>query len=351
MRLFGYGAPLLLSVGCAAPALQDAASDATYRLHSTTALLEEGTDHRTLVRGEYKGLEAGYIQRDEGAGQAWGVKIPAGKILSQRKDVDADVLLYGFDEEHEVVLAVRPEPTTEVVQRAFDFEEDGYAVFGHWRNHADFETAGNYGAGVGLALEGGEVDPEAYAWMGSEELGGLFVGIGMYTQDNRLVVGHPNTGGPAWRYVGMFREENELHEFLFSTQGKYLRWRDAYSVLNGRKASDSLHPDGFLNYQNPPILLRGEGVTGGIVHRGFDENDSVRGVIGFSDGSLMVGGTYTDTDVHMEGNEFWGLQAGHWFPEGDGGTRNGVVVESRYNPDSGEWELLGTLELKIPGKD
>jgi hypothetical protein len=321
----------------ALPGTFSQAAEAILRIHHAGEV-DAKFSSRNLAVGEYGEWGAGYERLDDGLAHAFGARAPLASL-----GVDATVYALDFEDQEtderdsEFIGRVKPldEHEWDIVARGFARPvADGFAIATNYRRASDLEARANTGGGVAFARTGNDRNIGAYAWARIHALAGTFIGAGTYMQDDRVVVGFPNTDGFSVRFFRIDAADGfEQNELLFSTNAKHLKPIDFYSALRGSDVdpTKSFARNHVFRYIPPPVSARGQGLTGGVaVTRLPSGEDLFRGEAVIYSGRFFAGGSYAaPVDAKNQGTV--GAPLGYQFAGGDGLTRQFVRVEPTFD--------------------
>lgn len=193
-----------------------------------------------------------------------------------------------------------------------------------------FSNEARIGAGIEV-LSGENSRAGGYLWVRPGELGNHFIGVGSYTQEERLVIGKPVRGGTAYRYLRIQNRKGfRLNEGFFTSEGENMNVVDFQAPLRGPRnnLTDSLIP-GYPYRYNPPVaagrgrdwVLHGLHVKTPVGHQLSGE------AIKYIGQQFFLGGAFS----YASNEKQLGLPIGTRWNGGDGLTRNLFQVQVGYD--------------------
>lgn len=331
-----------------------ASSKLRIRLHSAHVFTEETYATDNLVVASLDRLAAGYQRLGQGMSggvrEVFGLQFPLSSIAPAARhwDVSGHAYRAPSGDQRELVLAYRPSGKVELLGRWFDLPRgEGGAMMAHFRRNASLLAPDNMGAG-GFVASGSGRRYGVYGWTRVQRWNGFFIGAGRYLDDSRYVVGLPNAGGLAVRYLGLRTPSGfAVNEVLFSDAAANLTPIDFYSPLVPIKGTDALiTTGGVFGYQIPPISSRGRGIIFGLAHRKIP----FRGDFLDAEAVVYRGRAFTGIRYSGRWNEVdtatIGVPIGYQFREGDGLTRNFFRVVPSYDRAQQTATVVALLEWR-----
>jgi len=329
------------------------------RLYSDNSIAFESGERSSsnLAVLEYDRFKIGFERLDDAERMNYGFVLPIDKFFG----IDGEFNVHGLrseDEdgnaEHEFIGEVKPFRDLELdfVGRYLDLRDDeGFSLAVNYRQPGIFDEKSRFGAGIEFVSLNDDNQVGGYAWGKIPELNDLFIGAGMYSTENRFVIGMPNKGGLAWRYFRIDADDGfELNEFLFSTEGVNLSSIDFLSAMRGRadNITNSFIPGHVFRYVVPPPSARGRGWTGRVLHTRTPDGDDFLDseLVRYLDDKFFIGGGYRG-QIEDYGTGQVTIPMGVRLGEDDGLTRNFLRLTPFYDLETDEVGLGINFEIKF----